>query len=93
MQTSRVGHSGLEAHAKSSIMCDYPETLNTLANVSSMSHNASSHKFEMVGGYTEDLTEPQNCQNWWQLHAQEWVLACIRLRGKEQFLVVKHNTF
>ena len=38
-----------EAHAKSSIMYDYPVTLNTLANVSSMSHNASSRKFEMVG--------------------------------------------
>ena len=61
-------------------MCDYLVTLKTLANVSSMSHNASSQKFEMVGGYTEDLTEPQNCQNWGQLHAQEWVLACIHLQ-------------
>ena len=55
-------------------------TLNTLANDPSMSHNASSQNFEMVGGYTEDLTEPQNCQNWGQLHAQEWVLACIHLQ-------------
>ena len=31
----------------------------------------------MVGGYTEDLTKPRNCENWGQLHAQDWVLACI----------------
>ena len=73
-------YSALDIHAKSTIMCDYLVTLNTLANVSSMSHNASSQKFEMVCGYTEDLTESQNCQNWGQLHAQEWVLACIHLQ-------------
>ena len=53
---------GLDVHAKSTIMYDYPVTLNTLANVSSMSLNAILQKFEMVGGYTEDLTKPQNCQ-------------------------------
>ena len=31
----------------------------------------------MVGGYTEDLTKPQNCQNGGQMHAQEWAVACI----------------
>ena len=40
-------------------MCDYPVTTNTLTNASSTSQNAISQKFEMVGGYTEDLTEPQ----------------------------------
>ena len=79
-QCKLAEYSGLEDHAKSIIMCDYPVTLNTLANVSSMSHNVSSQKFEMVGSYTEDLTEPQNCQNWGQLHAQEWVLAYIHLQ-------------
>ena len=29
-------------------------------------------KFEMVGGYTEDLTKPQNFQHGGQVHAQEW---------------------
>ena len=65
-QCKPAEYSGHEAHAKSSIMCEYPVTLNkhTSYNASSTSHNAISQKFEMVGGYTEDLTEPQNCQNW-----------------------------
>ena len=41
-------------------MCDYTVTFHK-ANVSSLSHNAISQKFEMIGGYKENLTEPQNC--------------------------------
>ena len=36
-QCKPAKYSGLEAHVKSTIMCDYPVTLNTLANVPSMS--------------------------------------------------------
>ena len=46
-------------------------------------HNASSRKFEMVGGYTEDLTEPGSC-----MHRNGYFLVYIysSIRGKEQLI-------
>ena len=39
----------------------------------------------------EDLIEPQNCQNWRQWHAQEWVLACVyiysSIQGKKNTII------
>ena len=43
----------------------------------------------MVGGYTEDLTEPQNCQNWGScMHRNGHLLVYIysSIRGKEQLI-------
>ena len=65
----------LEVHAKRSLACDLKQTL---ANVSSMSHNECNlAEFEMAGGYTKDITKPENCQNGGQVHAQEWAVALL----------------
>ena len=41
-------------------------------------HTMQFSKFEMVGGYTKDLTKPENCQNGEKVHAQEWAVALLQ---------------